>query len=113
MNDSYHGHGVSKPMQSSAPAYRRLQLVLDCILILLLMLIASGNRLAVRAEPNQQAAPAAMDLGMNPVAPDSSPVDAQPAPALLDDNTLAAMIAAENAALTPPLYFSDLPLIHH
>ena len=31
--------------------------------------------------------------------------------AVLDNNTLAAMIAAENAALTAPQYFIDLPLI--
>jgi len=30
----------------------------------------------------------------------------------LDDNTLAAMIAAENAALTAPQYMSDLPIIN-
>jgi hypothetical protein len=31
--------------------------------------------------------------------------------AALDDNTLAAMIAAENAALSLPVFFVDLPVI--
>ncbi|HSB65421.1 MAG TPA: hypothetical protein VLD65_02525 [Anaerolineales bacterium] len=31
----------------------------------------------------------------------------------LDDITLAALMAAENAALTPPLYLTGLPIISH
>ena len=111
MMDANHDQGISKAMDEPSVAYRRLRLALDCILILLVILIASGNRLGVRAEPDRQAPTASMDLVMNPVAPGSSP--AEDLPALLDNNPLAAMIAAENAALPPPLYFSSLPLINH
>jgi hypothetical protein len=39
------------------------------------------------------------------------PVVGQPRTLLVDNDILAAMIAAENSALTPPIYFNDLPLI--
>jgi len=93
--------------------YRRLRLLLDCILILLVILIASGNKLGVRAEIRQPSAPASRMMAFDQAGEPSSAAGEQPSPALIDNNMLAAMIAAENAALTPPQYLSSLPLINH
>lgn len=97
-------------------AYRRVRLVLDCILILLILWVASGNWLAARAEPARQAEPVGQSEPINQAGdPGTAPADAarQPSSAQVDNNTLAAVIAAENAALTPPIYFTDMPLISH
>lgn len=94
-----------------ASVYRRVRLLLDAILILLVILIASGNRLPARAGTSSQAALVGQSGPSG--APMTASANAQPASVLIDNATLAAVIAAENAALTPPLYFSDLPLIRH
>jgi hypothetical protein len=113
MMDPTQDAGVSKVIKPPATTYRKLRVVLDCILILLVILVASGNRLAARAELDRQN-PSLSRVGVVDQAEEmSSPTGEQPAPALIDNNTLAAIIAAENAALTPPLYFSTLPLIAH
>jgi hypothetical protein len=87
--------------------------VLDTILILLIILIASNQRMMVRAVIDQQSSTDSWVTVASGVGGASVSKYVQPTPALLDDQTLAAMIAAENAALTPPLYFDTLPLIVH
>ena len=101
--------------ETHSNAYRRLRLALDVILILLMILIASGNRLAVRAGSAGHTVTAGQPapVGEPMMAPKAASRNAQSAATLIDNNTLAEVIAAENAALTPPLYFSDLPLIKH
>jgi hypothetical protein len=112
-------------MIAHALASRRFRAILDCLLILLLALVLSTHDDNARAQAGSRAA--AGDaigyesmtlLGNNPVV--DSPADHAPAnlspltaPAVLDNNTLAAVIAAENAALTPPQYLLDLPLLQH
>jgi hypothetical protein len=91
----------------------RLRRVLDCLLILLVLLIVAGDPLTARAGSVASGGgviPAAVRTaafgGTANGALNSERVGAPP-----DGNTLAAVIAAENSALTPPLYFVDLPLI--
>jgi hypothetical protein len=91
---------------------------LDCLLISFLILIVAVNFYSARAEygyPGSTGelldtdtnnflivAPTSWDLANNGKSPN------QP---LLDSNTLAAMIAAENAALTSPQYLLELPMV--
>lgn len=99
---------------STQPALRgKLRTILDCVLVFLLILVASANHLAAQAKTGQQ--PAASDVlvtqTMTLSAGDligANPGVNQP---LADNNTLAGMIAAENAALTLPIHFIDLPLV--
>jgi hypothetical protein len=83
---------------------RRLRMLLDALLVLILLLLIAGrnpgaqNTVAQAQAVYSQPAPA----GALP-APDNLPA--------LDNHTLAAMIAAENAALTLPQYLLELPLL--
>ena len=105
----WHGNAMSgktlKPVQP--------RLILDCCLLISLVLLAIANHLPAQAK-----------IESFPSFPESLMVDpvnngthrperANPLPALylLDNNTLAAMIAAENASLTLPIYLIDLPLV--
>jgi hypothetical protein len=96
---------------------RRLRTLLDCLLILLLILVLSAQDQLVLGQVRQplsagaQAAdsslfpsPALVDQGLA-----NEPQPAGQAPQ--DNNTLAAMIAAENAALTLPQYLVGLPVV--
>lgn len=100
-------------MSTNPLAVRRLRTILDCILISLLILVAISNYMAVQARPEQQP-PAGGVLIADPI-PLSNPSSASDNSTLdhflLDDTTLAAMIAAENAALTPLQYFVNLPVV--
>lgn len=97
---------------------RRLRLLLDCYLVLLLILAISAQDQRVLGQAGRQpmtagrqaddsslfSSPAAVDMGqaVEPLPPDQ---------VTLDNKTLAAMIAAENAALTPPQNLLDLPVV--
>jgi hypothetical protein len=110
-------------MNAQTMRFRRFRLILDCILITLFLLLASAKALHVQAgsrltglHPQASAGEAflAGPLTLSNVdLANPGPASVQPAPgrAVLDNNTLAAMIAAENAALTPPIHFVDLPVI--
>ena len=105
-------------MTTNGIPFRRLRMMLDCTLIFLLILIVIANYLPVQAKTRYQPfAPDAINaeaitlsnhgaenLGLASVNPSHDLV-------LPDNNLLAAMIAAENAALTLPQYFIDLPMI--
>ncbi len=103
------------PLLNSARArgVRKFRRILDAILILLVLMIVAGTPTLARAGSGQRtdfSAPAA--VGHSPVAGVAvNSTNPHPVLAPLDDNTLAAVIAAENSALTPPIYFVDLPLI--
>lgn len=93
--------------------YRRLRIILDCVLVVLVILIAGANYLSGQASPEAaSAAGEALVARGLPLSEADLPSDQpEPAMSMLDNNTLAAMIAAENAALTPPIHFTDLPLV--
>jgi hypothetical protein len=95
------------------PSHRLLRM-LDCLLLLLVLLIVIGDPSTARAGTEA--------FGGNeiPAAAHAAPFEGRANGALNvqrggappDAITLAAVIAAENSALTPPLYFVDLPLIN-
>jgi hypothetical protein len=91
--------------------YRGLRIVLDCTLVVLAILIAAF----VSGQAGPEARSAARELLISDAPPlaeaglaGAPPASVSPA---LDDNTLAAIIAAENLALAPPVYLVDLPVI--
>lgn len=97
---------------------RRLRLVLDGLLVCLIVVLAIAYHQPARAGDAYQASaavPSAVDSAAlmdiqsatSRVA-STNPFLEQP---LLDNNTLAEIIAAENAALTLPQYLVDLPII--
>jgi hypothetical protein len=93
---------------------RRVRTILDVVLFAALILAAVANfwpaqaRLAAQPSSDEIRVVKAMPLAdLSPAAP-SQASDLS----LLDDSTLAAMIAAENAALTLPQYFVGLPVIN-
>jgi hypothetical protein len=107
-------------MRTISPTSRRLRAILDGLLILLLALLLTARDSRAQAQVRDQA-PASHAAGFQSVplparipaesaSADHSPAEGTPE---LDNNTLAAVIAAENAALTPPQYLLDLPLVHH
>ncbi len=92
---------------------QRWRAIFDCTLIALIILMAAANHLPAQARPEPQASTKAT-LAADPMTlTDLNLASSQATPALpeLDNNTLAAMIAAENAALTLPLHLVDIPLI--
>ncbi len=90
---------------STQPALRgKLRTILDCVLVFLLILVASANHLAAARDV---LATEAMTLATSDQVGTNPGVD-QP---MVDNNALAGMIAAENAALTLPIHFVDLPLV--
>ena len=97
---------------------RRLRTILDCFLVILIVLLAVAAHHPARAGADHQASAVAA-----PAVDAKALMDIQPATVgvasvnpsldqpLLDNNTLAAIIAAENAALTLPQYLVDLPVL--
>jgi len=83
------------------------------MLIVLLVLIAIVNYLPALANPEASALGVVAPLSTSATLSNTRPARGSPAPdfVLLDNITSAAMIAAENAALTPPQYLTDLPLV--
>jgi hypothetical protein len=81
------------------PTFRRgLRLFLDCMVIALILLIASPARLPGMRSTAHAASPATRLA--SPLAP-------------LDSITAAGLMAAEDAALTEPIFFVDLPITVH
>ena len=99
---------------------RRFRTILDCCLILALILLLSAEDFPAQAKTsNQHYTKDAIVTEMMILSNDSPATDILTGvnPSLdlaqLDDNTLAAMIAAENAALTASQYLLSLPVILH
>jgi hypothetical protein len=88
-------------MKTHAHGSSRWRAILDGVLILLLALALTARDDNAQAQARDRAA-----------ARDQALARYEAAPVVLDNNTLAAMIAAENAALTLPQYLLDLPLVH-
>ncbi len=96
----------------------RLRTLLDCCLVLLLILLITAQGQPVQAQTRLQPL-AAGGLATGPLpAPQTAAAilglpGESPSSGLtsLDNNTLAALIAAENAALTLPQYWINLPVI--
>lgn len=92
---------------------RRLRTILDGALIILIILVAATSFLPFHAKPAAQASSqerlAVAPLSLSDMGAENFQLAT--GAGLLDNNTLAAMIAAENATLTPPQYFVELPLI--
>jgi hypothetical protein len=96
-------------MTIKASSTRRFRTILDCSLILLLILIALTSERPIQAKVGFQPMPGNtyVDIPSNLARPNAlkpGPVNADHPAELApqDDNTLAAMIAAENAALNLP-----------
>jgi hypothetical protein len=107
-------------MKSHPLAMRRLRAILDVLLILLLALALSGREDRAQAQARYQARQArAAGLERASLPGDLAQEAALAAPAAppaaveLDNNTLAAMIAAENATLVEAQFSLDLPLVQH
>lgn len=91
----------------------RLRIILDCTLVILFFLTVSASYLSAQARIEARSS-ARGTLVSDPVPMTNKGLESlQPVPAFpeLDNSTLAAMIAAENAALIPPVHFTDLPLV--
>jgi len=95
----------------------RLRTILDCLLLLAVILVAIGKIHTVQANAENQAIEqrTSMESSLDGLQQNSSSAqvigeNSSPA-APLDNNTLAAIIAAENAALTLPQYLTDLPIV--
>lgn len=102
-------------MNASPSSYRRLRIILDCTLVILVILLAGANFLSGQARADAHLTEPGTLVSSGP--PLSGPGTESIPPGLaspaLDNNALAAVIAAENAALTPPIHFIDLPLVVH
>jgi len=91
---------------------RHWRAILDCLLIVLVILAAGVAHLPVQAgsaaqdqAQQSQAGDLLAEAGLG--LEDSQP----PAAPQLDNNILAGIIAAENAALTEAIFFNDLPFV--
>ncbi len=98
--------------------FHRFRLLLDCLLVIAVLLAIVANY-----QPDQAIAASQVQLQavITGIAPEyrqeyQAPITSIETEVIrnsvtLDINTLAAMIAAENAALTLPQYMTDLPII--
>jgi hypothetical protein len=96
--------------------FRGIRLIIDCLLLLvvILVIIASRQPSQVNAESQPQViyTEGSLDLQAQYQAPLPSDVtDVASNSVTLDDNTIAALIAAETAALTSPQIVTSLPII--
>jgi hypothetical protein len=106
-------------MKTHALALRRLRAILDVLLILLFALALTARDNSAQAQVRYQATAgqavgfeqASLPGGQAAEAAPAAP-GASPGAVALDNKTLAAIIAAENAALTSQEFFLDLPLVH-
>lgn len=100
-------------MNTQPLPFRRLRTIFDCVLVTLLILFVVTKYLPVqaRSEPRPPAAQV-MAAGRGALS-DPIPASANAARdrALLDATTSAAIIAAENAALTLPYFSLNLPAV--
>jgi hypothetical protein len=98
-------------MSTHPSPHRGTRIAFEYALVVLAILIAAFVPGQAGAEPRSTA----QALSVSDVAPPAAPGVAGAPPAsvspALDDHTLAAMIAAENAALAPPVYLVDLPVV--
>ncbi len=77
------------------------RLALDIFLVLALILILTAGGFFVQARSGPESS--------NPAPPGSAAAEIQ----AISPNTQAALMAAEMAALTPPFYMVNLPIVEH
>lgn len=92
---------------------RRWRTILDCVLIVLILLFAGARYLNVQARSQAQTSSPVLANHPLPATGLSVQSDSPPSIPELDSNGWAAVFAAENAALTLPIYFNDLPFVVH
>ena len=100
-------------MKLSRHTFQILRFLLDISLIAVVLVIVISRTLPAQAN---QPTPGQFDTSPTSNFELTAPVDlsmanSAPTGIDLDNNTLAAIIAAENAALNPPQFLLDLPLI--
>ena len=95
-----------------------LRTFLDCVLLLAVILVIVGNMHTAEAKTENQVTAqrspmvgTKIQTGQDFATVEITSTIQVPGAVSLDNNQLAAMIAAENAALTPPQYLTDLPII--
>jgi hypothetical protein len=100
--------------------FRRTRLILDCLLVLAAIFAIFSYRQPGRAnaEQNTQAQAVFVDniRDLKDQSNSSVPItstDVTNNTIILANETIAAVIAAENAALTPPQYLTSLPVVTH
>jgi ABC-type enterobactin transport system permease subunit len=99
-------------MNARTTLIRHWRAILDCLLIVLIILVAGAAHLPVQAGPAMQGQTLQIQAGDALAATGLSLENTQaPAAPQLDNNTLAGIIAAENAALTEAIFFNDLPFV--
>ena len=99
-------------MSARTTLTRHWRAILDCLLIVLIILVAGAGHLPVQAGTAAQAQAQQSQAGYALAATGLSLENTQaPAAPQLDNNTLAGIIAAENAALTEAIFFNDLPFV--
>ena len=102
-------------MRANRSSHRRLRVILDCTLVILVILLGCANFLSGQASADAHLTGLGTLVSSGPSlsSPGTESIPPGPASPALDNNALAAVIAAENAALTPPIHFIDLPLVVH
>ena len=102
-------------MNSRAFSARAARRILDFAIIVALILIAIVQAWPVLANHDANAVEREARRAESRALANPIPEIGSPAPELapLDDIESAALMAAENAALTPPQYLTDLPLVTH
>lgn len=105
-------------MISDSSVIRRMRLILDGILVLALLVAVVLSIQPTKADAELQApalnVEAVPSQALHSIGPQLEPTASDNPPAegvLIDNTTLAAIIAAQNAALTPPQYLIGLPII--
>ena len=105
-------------MISKGSTFRRIRLILDCFLLVAMILVVIARIHPIQASAGTQSSPlvilAEISQGLTERSQASQMDDVTQAitsSVPRDDYTLAALMAAENAALTSPQYLTGLPII--
>jgi hypothetical protein len=100
--------------------YHRFRLILDCVLVLAVILAIFTYRQPRQAnaeplaQPQELSASSTQEIQQQTVGTATlTETEQSDSSIILANETIAAVIAAENAVLTPPLYMADLPVITH
>lgn len=105
-------------MTSKGISFRWIRLILDCFLLVAVILVVLArihpNQAGAGTQSFQQAIMAASPQSLAELSQAGQVDDTTQVitgSVQLDDNTLAALMAAENAALTPPQFMTGLPIV--
>ncbi len=105
-------------MMAKGTNYRRIRLILDGLLLLAVVVVVIVNYHPIQANTESHPSPqvlltgSSQDISAQPQASGMADItQAITSSVTLDDNTLAALMSAENAALTAPQFLTGLPII--